>query len=148
MLKRFYRWFRKVCKILSKEFKTFRYIEKKFEEIDKTIRLLKYTQEWLNKKKFQFTIVKGIKYPTIETIINLHDFLVEQYEHDIDKIHKGNYSLSGLDFEGIKYWVEKNPDNFEDIVLRGAHIFNLFLEEGHPFVDGNKRTGWESHDCV
>jgi len=38
--------------------------------------------------------------------------------------------------------MEKNPDPVEDIIIRGAHIFNKFLEEGHPFIDGNKRTGW------
>ncbi len=27
-------------------------------------------------------------------------------------------------------------------LLRGARIFNKFLQEGHPFVDGNKRTGF------
>lgn len=139
LILKFYRWFFKQCKTLGKNF---RYLEKTLDEIEKTFRLLNYTREWLNKKKFRFTVVNNINYPTIKTIKSLHDFLVVQYERDIDKIHKGEYSLAPLDFEGIKYWMGENSNREEDIILRGAHIFNKFLVEGHPFIDGNKRTGW------
>jgi len=141
-LKTVYKLFKKICKILGKKFEKFVYLEKRLNEFEKTIYLLSYTNEWLSKKEFRFTVINDINYPTIETIKDLHDFLVVKYERDIDKIHKGDYSLASLKFEGIKYWMKNHLDREEDIILRGAHIFNKFLEEGHPFVDGNKRTGW------
>ena len=101
-----------------------------------------FTSEWVSQRQFRFTTVKCINYPTKQTIRDLHDFLVIKYEKDVDRIHKGEYSLAQLNFTGIKYWKEPHPDRKEDLILRGAHIFNKFLEEGHPFVDGNKRTGW------
>lgn len=132
--------YRKFCK----NFKFFRDIDKILVEIRKSIILFSYTKEWLmlSKEKFCFTEVDGIKYPTVETIKDLHDFLVIKYQKDIDKIQTGDISLAPLDFTGIKYWMEKDSNQIEDIIIRGAHIFNKFLEEGHPFVDGNKRTGW------
>ena len=137
-----YHSFKKICKILGREFHLFKEIEKRFNEIEKTFRLLEYIREWLPKNEFRFTVINNINYPTIETIKALHDFLVVKYERDIDKIHEGEYSLAALKFEGIKYWMKNHLDQEEDIILRGAHLFNKFLEEGHPFVDGNKRTGW------
>ena len=139
---RLYKWFKQVCKTLGKDFRKFRYLEKVLDEFEKTIRLFNYTREWLIKKKFSFTVIDGINYPTVDTIKKLHDFLVVKYERDINKIHKGEYSLAPLNFEGIKYWMTESSNREDDIVLRGAHVFNKFLEEGHPFVDGNKRTGW------
>ena len=133
---------RKIYRLLCRKFKIFRDIDKHLIEINNTILLLGYTKEWLSKSEFRFIKVDGILYPTIDTIRALHDFLVIKYEKQRDKIYIGELSLAQLDFTGIKYWMEKNPDPVEDIIIRGAHIFNKFLEEGHPFIDGNKRTGW------
>lgn len=138
----FYKAVKKTCKVFGRKLKLFADLEKRLSKIEKTIRLFVYTTEWLSKNEFRFTVVDNIKYPTIQTIKSLHDFFVIKYESDIDKIHKGEYSLAALKFEGIKYWMKNHRDKKEDIILRGAHIFNKFLEEGHPFVDGNKRTGW------
>ena len=41
----------------------------------------------------------------------------------------------------IKKTLEKEEKR-EDIIFKAAHIFNQFLEAGHPFVDGNKQTGF------
>jgi death-on-curing family protein len=137
-----YHILRRICKALGNKSKSFKELDILFTDFEKSVNLYVYTREWVNKKEFLFTVVDGINYPTVKTIISLHDFLVIKYERDIDKIHTGIMSLAPLNFEGIKYWLVKNPDSFEDIVTRGAHIFNKFLEEGHPFVDGNKRTGY------
>lgn len=137
-----YTLFKRTCRALGNRFKFFKELDRVLTDIEKSIMLYIFTREWLYKKDFHFVVVDGINYPTVDTIIKLHDFLVIKYERDIDKIHKGIISLAPLDFPGIKYWMEKNPDPLEDIIIRGAHIFNKFLEEGHPFIDGNKRTGW------
>ena len=80
--------FRRACKALSNKFKIFKEIDKVFTDIEKSIVLLNYTKEWLIliKEKFCFIEVDGILYPTVETIKDLHDFLVIKYEKDIDKI--------------------------------------------------------------
>jgi len=142
VLIKIYFLFKRICTVLGEKSKKFKYLKKRLDEFEKTGRLLIYTSEWLSKEEFRFTIVDDIKYPTIETIKKLHDFLVTKYETDVDRIHNGDYTLAALKFEGIKYWMKKQSNREDDIILRGAHIFNKFLEEGHPFVDGNKRTGW------
>lgn len=38
--------------------------------------------------------------------------------------------------------MHKKENKEEDIVFKAAHILNKFLQAGHPFVDGNKRTGF------
>ncbi|HMA83515.1 MAG TPA: type II toxin-antitoxin system death-on-curing family toxin [Candidatus Thermoplasmatota archaeon] len=134
-----YRYF---CHILGKKIKYFKKIDDRLVALEKPIRLYVYLAEYLYKNDFRFNVVNNINYPTVETIKNLHDFLVIKYQKDIDKIHTGQYSLAPLQFTGIKYFLESKKDKREDIIFRGAHIFNKFLEEGHPFIDGNKRTGW------
>jgi prophage maintenance system killer protein len=65
------------------------------------------------------------------------------FQHEDDKnVTPGIYSDSVLDLTGIKYYEERLPNKYDDIIHKGSHIFSLFLEEGHPFVDGNKRTGF------
>ena len=140
-IKKLYFSLKRVCKIFAKKSLFFKNFVKRLNELEKTIYLMLYTSEWLSQKQFRYNTVKGINYPTIQTIRDLHDFLVIKYEKDVDRIHKGEYSLASLDFEGIKYWMYNSQDKKEDIILRGAHIFNKFLV-GHPFIDGNKRTGW------
>ena len=73
----------------------------------------------------------------------MHHFLVDVFEKDKDCIKsKAIISDAILSFTGIKYYVPNKKDKKETIILKGAHIFNSFLELNHPFVDGNKRTGF------
>jgi len=139
---RLYKWIKQICKILGKKYKKFKYLERFLNDVENSIRLLVHTAEWLSEKKFAFDNIDNINYPTKSTILDLHDFLVHKYEKDKDKIHKGIITDAQLEFTGVKYFMNKHTDPLEDIIIRGAHIFNKFLEEGHPFVDGNKRTGW------
>jgi death-on-curing family protein len=137
-----YRFIHRVCHVLGKKNKFFKNLDQLFVDIEKNIRLYLFISEYLSKGKFHFTIVNAIKYPTVGTIKELHDFLVIKYQSDKDKIHGGELSLAPLEFSGIKYYLASKSDRKEDIIYRGAFIFNKFLEEGHPFIDGNKRTGW------
>lgn len=100
------------------------------------------TKQWFSKNKFHYDEINGIKYPTKSTIVDIHDFLIETFIKDGEVVHRGLHSDAVLSFSGIKYYMQKKGCEREDIIVRAAHIFNRFLEEGHPFVDGNKRTGF------
>jgi death-on-curing family protein len=95
-----------------------------------------------NNPSLEAEIIDEVKYPTINSIIRFHDFLIEEFKLKQDPVHRGIISKSVLDFTGVKFYLRKKDNKQEDIILRGAHIFNKFLQEGHPFVDGNKRTGF------
>ncbi len=98
---------------------------------------LETTKEFVPDKK------NGIFYPTKEQIISLHDYLITKFQWEGEpNVHPGLQNDGPLDFTGIKYYEEKIDNKWDDLIYRGAKIFNLFLEEGHPFVDGNKRTGF------
>jgi prophage maintenance system killer protein len=86
---------------------------------------------------------EGIFYPTKEQIISLHDFLINEFQSEGEpNVHPGLLNDGPLDFIGIKYYEENKDNNWENLIYKGAKLFNLFLEEGHPFIDGNKRTGF------
>lgn len=104
--------------------------------------MFNHTKKWISKNEFYYDEIHGIKYPTVSTIIDIHDFLVDAFRSEGEKVHNGILSDAVLSFSGIKYYMKGKDDKNEDIIIRAAHIFNLFLEEGHPFVDGNKRTGF------
>ena len=73
----------------------------------------------------------------------MHDYLIEEFQSEGEpNVHPGLLNDGPLEFTGIKYYEEKSKNKWEDIIHRGARLFNIFLEEGHPFVDGNKRTGF------
>ena len=85
----------------------------------------------------------GIFYPKKEDIISMHDYLIENFKYDWEvDVNFGEYNTAPLDFSHLKYYNEKKRNKWDDLVYKGAKIFNLFLEEGHPFIDGNKRTGF------
>ncbi len=107
-------------------------------------RLFKHLIDWRPKiKEFEPYKYDGIYYPTKELIIDLHEFLLTCFEEEGDiNINQGIYSDGALNFTGIKYYEENIPNIYDNIINKAAHVFNLFLEEGHPFNDGNKRTGF------
>jgi len=95
-----------------------------------------------NRKEIVVEEVDGIFYPSEKSVIFLHDYLIRELRLDESEIHEGIISAGVLSFSGIKYYLKKLENKREDIVRRGAEIFNKFLQAGHPFVDGNKRTGF------
>lgn len=99
-------------------------------------------RKWLRTKKFIIDEVRGIDYPSKETIIEIHDYLIESFLSKGEVVYPGILSDAPLELEGIKWYLNQKKDRIEDIIHRGAQIFNLFLQAGHPFVDGNKRTGF------
>ncbi len=104
-----------------------------------------HTKKWIEKNfsNIHYDEIEGIKYPKKETIINLHDFLVEVFEKDNDSIlTKEIMSDAILSFTGIKYYTPNKKNKKETVIFKGALIFNCFLELNHPFFDGNKRTGF------
>ena len=106
--------------------------------------MLNTTKDWIKKNlsNIKIDIIDGISYPKKETILNLHDFLIEVFKEDEDDISLGiNYDAT-LDLTGVKYFMEHDEDLHKNLILRAAHIFNYFLEATHPFTDGNKRTGF------
>lgn len=98
---------------------------------------LETAKEFIPEEKF------GIFYPTKEQIISLHDYLIKEFQSEGEpNVHPGLLNDGPLDFIGIKYYEENKDNKWEDLIYKGARLFNLFLEEGHPFIDGNKRTGF------
>ena len=87
--------------------------------------------------------INGILYPAKKSILILHDYIIKEFKFEGDPVHDGILSDGVLSFYGIKYYEAGDPnDKRKDILLRGAKIFDKFLQAGHPFVDGNKRTGF------
>jgi death-on-curing protein len=99
-------------------------------------------KKWLETTEFKYEEIDEIKYPTKATIIDIHDFLIESFIKEGEAAHRGILSDAPLTLDGIKFYQEVKDDKTDDTILKGAHIFNLFLQAGHPFVDGNKRTGF------
>ena len=100
------------------------------------------TNKWLETEQFVYEEINEIKYPTKETIIMIHDYLIETFIAEGESAHRGIMSDAALSFHGIQAYQDEKENKKEDIILKGALIFNQFLQAGHPFVDGNKRTGF------
>jgi death-on-curing family protein len=100
------------------------------------------TRKWLETKEFIYEEINGIRYPTKDTIIAIHDYLIETFIKERETAHRGMISDAALSFQGIQFYQYEKENKKEDIILKGAYIFNRFLQAGHPFVDGNKRTGF------
>ena len=100
------------------------------------------TKKWLETEQFIYEEINEIKYPTKETIIMIHDYLIETFIAEGESAHRGIMSDAALSFHGIQAYQDEKENKKDDIILKGALIFNQFLPAGHPFVDGNKRTGF------
>ena len=106
-------------------------------------RLFEHFIEWDDSRNLKPEYVNGVAYPEKEYIIRLHDYLIKRFQSEGEKSVQPGLSYDApLDFTGEKYHREPMENKWDDIIITGAHIFNKFLEEGHPFVDGNKRTGF------
>ena len=100
------------------------------------------TRKWLETKEFIYEEINDIRYPTKDTIIAIHDYLIETFIKEGETAHRGMISDAALSFQGIQFYQYEKENKKEDIIAKGAYIFNRFLQAGHPFVDGNKRTGF------
>lgn len=106
--------------------------------------LVAHVIDWLATAKELIPEEKNdIFYPTKEQIINLHDYLIKEFQAEGEpNVQPGVLNDGPLDLIGIKYYENIKENRWEDLIYKGARLFNLFLEEGHPFIDGNKRTGF------
>lgn len=84
-----------------------------------------------------------VNYPSVEQIIKIHNRLIEDYRDSEDGINRGIIS------EGNIYWnieFAKKYRNFEKNVkseiFHKATYLMIMIFVSHPFVDGNKRTGF------
>lgn len=73
-----------------------------------------------------------IKYLTTEEIVAIHDEIIKSSGG-----HTGMINMSNLDFVVSQVEIPK------DLVRKAATLFFGILTS-HPFVDGNKRTAFES----
>lgn len=75
---------------------------------------------------------------TVEEIINIHDKLIKKYGG-----HPGILNISMLEF--TVHWVNIHP---RKPLLWKVAVLMRGIISGHPFVDGNKRTGLEVADTI
>lgn len=106
--------------------------------------MLKKLTSWIkgNNQTIKIEDIGGVLYPSKESIISLHDHIIKELRLEDEEVHEGTISDGVLSFHGVKYYFKESGDRRKDLLLRGANIFNKFLQAGHPFVDGNKRTGF------
>jgi death-on-curing family protein len=90
-----------------------------------------------------FTKIDDLLYPTAETVISIHDFLISFFRGQQDEIHKGAPNVANIEFNlfAAQRIGEDSPDRREKLVIKAAHIMNQFFTS-HAFTDGNKRTGF------
>ncbi len=74
---------------------------------------------------------------TVERVIRLHDRIIDETGGESGMLNHGN-----LDFT-----ITQALEGFqkEDLFTRAAKLLGGIIK-GHPFVDGNKRTGIEATD--
>jgi len=84
----------------------------------------------------------GILYPTEDTVIKMHDFLIGYFRGQKDEIHRGEILKANIQFAIYHVMRVGNElrDGRERLLVKAAHVMNQFFT-GHGFTDGNKRTG-------
>lgn len=87
-------------------------------------------------------IVKKKKrtYPSVEEIIAIHDRIIEETGGETGPLNMGN-----LEFILEQIQTEFYGYSLDDIFIQAAILIRGIIC-GHPFVDGNKRTGFEATD--
>lgn len=106
--------------------------------------IYEHVLDWLDTvKEIRPEKERDVFYLKKENIISLHDYLVRfcKYANEPESVTATQFDAP-LDFTGLKCYEEKHENKWENIIKQGAIIFNTFLGAGHPFVDGNKRTGF------
>lgn len=99
-----------------------------------------------DKFKFEATVVKNdIKVPTKESIINIHNNIIELFPNPDGGKHFGERDHATIEHMinvmSYDYELKFTDNKKDDIILRGAHMLN-YLACGHCFVEGNKRTAF------
>ena len=79
-------------------------------------------------------------YPSIEEIIEIHDRIIEETGGETGPLNMGN-----LDFILEQIQTEFYGHSFDDLFVQAAILVRGIIC-GHPFVDGNKRSGFEATD--
>ncbi len=101
---------------------------------------------WLTREGFEdqevYIAEDQIIYPSRSMIINIHDFLVKFFKDMNDQIQFGTHSEANIDFALLYIQNQVKADDREtSILLKAANLMNIIITS-HPFVDGNKRTGF------
>jgi len=65
-----------------------------------------------------------VYYLTKQTIFEIHNYLIDEFTLDEDKIHPGTISDGVLEFMGVKRYLEAKNNHWDDIIFRGANMFN------------------------
>ncbi|MBI5000914.1 MAG: type II toxin-antitoxin system death-on-curing family toxin [Euryarchaeota archaeon] len=84
--------------------------------------------------------LKGFKYLTVEEIVEVHERIIDETGGESGPLNMGNLGFV-LDQIQTEFYGHDSGDLFTQaaILIRGIIC-------GHPFVDGNKRTGFEATD--
>lgn len=110
--------------------------------------MLRNLHSWLSKKdfseRFKIKIIGSVNYPHEEMIKDLHDFLIKKFKIDGEtNVVEGE--LRGISLHDIQSYLANQldeSDRLDYLIKLGASIFSRFLSRGHPYNDGNKRTGF------
>ena len=79
-------------------------------------------------------------YPTIDEIIEIHNRIIEETGGETGPLNMGN-----LEFVLEHIQTEFYGHSLDDIFTQAAVLIRGIIC-GHPFMDGNKRTGFEATD--
>lgn len=79
-----------------------------------------------------------VRYPPLEAILEAHDRLLERYGGSAGVRDPGGLEAALARAEQLRAYAEVEPDLFELAAAVGYAIVRI----RHPFVDGNKRTGF------
>ncbi len=80
-----------------------------------------------------------IEYITVEEIIRIHERMIFELGGEPGILFKGDLDFLTAMMDN-RYFIN------HDILSMASKILNGIIR-GHPFVDGNKRTGYESADA-
>jgi len=83
--------------------------------------------------------VDPVKYLSLEQVIEAHSVLVDRYGGSHGIRDEGLLESAVFRPRGIVFGQEAYPDFFEKCAVLGYALI-----QNHPFVDGNKRTGFAS----
>jgi death-on-curing protein len=76
-----------------------------------------------------------VKFLSAEQVIEMHAALLEHWGGEVGASHRGP------DYEGVEAAVQAVKNSYYETAQELAAAYAVYLVQGHPFVDGNKRTG-------
>ncbi len=75
---------------------------------------------------------------TVEEIISIHDYLIDRFGGERGILNRG-------ELEFIVDWVNSHPE--KSLFWKVAVLMRGIIS-AHPFIDGNKRTGFEVAEII